>query len=122
MWCDLFQHLNPKLVILFGSYARGNYTNNSDVDILVVSDKLPKDPREAFSMAYKIEEPRVIPTAYNTEVFLKKLRGGSTFLLEVIEDGVIMCGDEKFISTVKKIFQEVRKKYRREGKLWIWNE
>ncbi|ABP95209.1 MULTISPECIES: nucleotidyltransferase domain-containing protein [Metallosphaera] len=122
MWCDLFQDLNPRLVILFGSYARGNYTNNSDVDILVVSDKLPKDPREAFRMAYRIEEPRVIPTAYNTEVFLKKLRDGSTFLLEVIEDGVIMCGDEGFILTVKKIFQEVRKRYRREGKLWIWNE
>ncbi|MEM1595519.1 MAG: nucleotidyltransferase domain-containing protein, partial [Ignisphaera sp.] len=39
-----------KLVVLFGSRARGNYTDESDIDILVVADNLPKDPREAFSM------------------------------------------------------------------------
>ncbi|MEM4519049.1 MAG: nucleotidyltransferase domain-containing protein [Sulfolobales archaeon] len=40
--------LSLKLVVLFGSRARGDYTDKSDVDILVVADELPKDPREAF--------------------------------------------------------------------------
>ncbi|MEM2398244.1 MAG: nucleotidyltransferase domain-containing protein, partial [Ignisphaera sp.] len=32
-----------RLVILFGSRARGDYTDRSDIDILVVADDLPKD-------------------------------------------------------------------------------
>lgn len=28
----------------------------------------------------------------NTEVFMRKLKNGSTFILEVIEDGKILCG------------------------------
>ncbi|WP_320056943.1 nucleotidyltransferase domain-containing protein [Metallosphaera javensis (ex Hofmann et al. 2022)] len=116
--CELIQDLEPRLVILFGSYARGDYTNNSDIDVLVVSDRLPEDPREAFALAYRY--PRVMPTAYNSEVFLRKLREGSTFLLEVIEDGKVLCGDEEFISLTMEIFREVRKRYRREGKVWMW--
>lgn len=34
--------LKLKLVVLFGSRARGDYTDISDVDILVVADDLPK--------------------------------------------------------------------------------
>ena len=34
----LAEKLNLKLIVLFGSYARGNYTISSDVDLLVVHD------------------------------------------------------------------------------------
>jgi len=46
--CKEYSKFNPKLVVLFGSYARGDYTNESDVDVLVVSDVFPRDPREGF--------------------------------------------------------------------------
>ena len=32
-------HLNPKLIIIFGSYAKGLQTNDSDLDIAFYSDK-----------------------------------------------------------------------------------
>jgi predicted nucleotidyltransferase len=47
-----YSKLNPKLVILFGSHARGDYTDQSDVDILVVSDDLPADPRRCFEALF----------------------------------------------------------------------
>ena len=31
------EHLNPEKIILFGSYARGDATEQSDVDIMVVA-------------------------------------------------------------------------------------
>lgn len=119
--CELYRNLEPKLVILFGSYARGDYTDKSDIDVLIVSDKLPTDPREAFATTFNLKQPKVMPTAFNTNVFLKKLREGSTFILEILEDGKILCGDEKFIEEVRRVFQEVRKNFKREGKLWTWN-
>lgn len=118
--CELYKNLEPKLIVLFGSYARGDYTDQSDIDLLIVSDKLPSDPREAFSMAFNIKNPKIMPTALNTNVFLKKLRDGSTFILEILEDGKILCGDKDFISEVIKIFIEVRKNFKREGKIWTW--
>ncbi|WP_256202660.1 nucleotidyltransferase domain-containing protein [Sulfuracidifex tepidarius] len=84
--------VNPKIVILFGSRARGDYTNESDIDVLVVSDALPKDSREGFGILFDPNEPEVEPAAMNTEVFMRKLKNGSTFILEVIEDGKILCG------------------------------
>ncbi len=34
----IVQKFNPQKVILFGSYARGNPTKDSDVDLLVIMD------------------------------------------------------------------------------------
>jgi hypothetical protein len=66
-----------KLVVLFGSYARGDYTNESDVDGLIVSDVSPHDPREGFAMAYDIRFPKVISVVMNTlkvsDKFLRKI-------------------------------------------------
>ena len=119
--CEKYSKLRPRLVVLFGSYARGDYTESSDVDVLIVSDVFPKDPREGFRMAFDPEEPKVMPVAMNTEVFLKKLRNGSTFILEVLEDGKVLCDDEGFLRVVRETFSEVRKRFRREGRVWRWD-
>jgi predicted nucleotidyltransferase len=118
--CKLYKDLKPKMVILFGSYARGDYTNESDIDVLVVSDNLPLDPRESFAITYNPEYPKIMPVAMNTYVFIKKLESGDTFILEILEDGKIICGDEEFIKETLIKYKEVRKKFKREGKVWSW--
>ena len=35
--------VNPLLTIIFGSYAKGNYTKNSDIDVLLVFQKLENE-------------------------------------------------------------------------------
>lgn len=87
----------------------------------MVSDAFPKDPREGFAMAFDPNDPKVMPVAMNTEVFLKKLREGSTFVLEAIEDGKILCGDGHFIEEVRETFSQVRKRFKRVGKVWKWD-
>ena len=118
--CKLYKDLKPKLVILFGSYARGDYTNESDIDVLVVADNLPLDPRESFAITYNPEYPKIMPVAMNTSVFIKKLESGDTFILEILEDGKIICGDEEFIKETLIKYKEARKKFKREGKVWSW--
>ncbi|ACP34499.1 DNA polymerase beta domain protein region [Sulfolobus islandicus Y.G.57.14] len=118
--CKIYSKFNPKLVILFGSYARGDYTSESDIDVLVVSDIFSRDPRESFGMAYNLKFPQVMPVAMNTQVFLKKLDEGSTFILEIIEDGKILCGEKEFEREVLERYKKIRKRFRRKGRLWEW--
>jgi len=40
--------LDLKLVILFGSLAKGSWTESSDIDLLIVSDDLSDNPAENF--------------------------------------------------------------------------
>jgi len=42
---------SPDQVILFGSYARGNYTEKSDIDLLIVKKDLKKG-REIINSIY----------------------------------------------------------------------
>jgi len=70
-----------RLIILFGSRARGDYTEDSDVDVLVVADRLPRDPREAYAVVAKLAGPKVAPTCFNTESFMKRLEDESTMIM-----------------------------------------
>ena len=117
--CSMDKVSKLRLVVLFGSYARGDYTEESDIDVLVVADDLPRDPREAFEKLVIMEEPRITPIGLNTEIFLKKLERGEPFILEIIEDGKIVCYDEEFLERIMRIYREKRKHYKRVGDLWI---
>jgi len=78
-----------RLVILFRSMARGNYTDENDIDILIVADDTPNDPREAYQITREVTElidPRIQPIALKTESFLKKLEKENTFITEILED------------------------------------
>lgn len=110
--------LSLKLVVLFGSRVRGDYTDESDVDILVVADDLPKDPREVFVILRNTKYINVNPIGFNTEVFIKKLKTGSTFILEILDDGKIIYADNQFQKQVMNIYEEVRGKYLKRGKTW----
>ena len=117
--CSKYEHLKPRLIVLFGSHARGDYTDESDIDVLVVSDMLPRDPRQSFEELFDPREPRITPIGLNTEVFLSKLRKGEPFILEILEDGRVLCMDEKFYEEIARVFTEVRRRYVRRGRAWI---
>lgn len=108
-----------KLVMLFGSRARGDFTESSDVDVLVVADDLPTDPREAYAMLRELEYPNANPTGMNTKTFLNKLRSENPFIMEILEDGKPLYSDKEFLSEVVRIYSDVRRKWSRKGKLWV---
>ena len=120
--CRVYSVFKPRLIILYGSYARGDYTENSDIDILVVADNLPRDPRDAYEKLVRLiidDDPRITPIGMNTEVFVKKLERGEPFILEILEDGKILCYDNEFLDKVMKTYREKRKNYERIGSLWV---
>jgi len=51
---------NPRKIILFGSYARGDADDDSDVDLLVVEDDVPDVPTEMVRLM-RVLAPLLIP-------------------------------------------------------------
>ena len=78
---------NPDKIILFGSYAHGNYTDNSDLDFILVKDtNTPKHKRGLevrrlfyglpLSMDFKI---------YTSSEFINELSNQYSFLYSAIK-------------------------------------
>jgi len=86
---QLLKVLPVKLVVLFGSYAKGNFTVFSDVDLLVVYD----DPiRED---AYKIVKKTIRLKSLEPHVYsLSEYKQIEKTIAKMIENGVVVYKEE----------------------------
>jgi len=82
---ELEKRLPLILVVLFGSYAKGNYTVRSDVDLLIVYSGRRRE--DAFAMVKKIFNiPRLEPHFYTEEDYRKMEKT----LSKMIKDGIVL--------------------------------
>ncbi len=89
--------INPYKIILFGSYAYGNPTSDSDIDILIVTndDFIPQTFAEKMSLKLKIaneidsirEEMPVDLLVYTKPMFEKFVELNSIFAKEILSKG-----------------------------------
>ena len=92
-YCDQIAAVfNPEKIILFGSYAYGKPTEDSDVDVLVV---LPKSRRLGRRPSLKIREKVQADFAVDIlvrdpEFVRERLREGDCFLEEITGKGRLM--------------------------------
>ncbi|MEW5760133.1 MAG: nucleotidyltransferase domain-containing protein [Candidatus Thermoplasmatota archaeon] len=77
-------------IIIFGSYVSGNFTEDSDIDLLLVSKKFRgKDFHERFKglwLKWNLKLP-VDFLCYTPEEF-EKLKKGITIVREAVENGI----------------------------------
>ncbi|ACS91077.1 nucleotidyltransferase domain-containing protein [Thermococcus sibiricus] len=115
------RHLEGKAtIILFGSYARGNYNLASDFDIIVISDKLKGNPLERTRGLYMLNE-EFLPVdiiAYTRKEFLKALENLSPSALDAMEYGKVLY-DDGFYNVAKKKFEELKKKGLKKERYWM---
>jgi len=84
---------------VFGSYAKGNQTKESDVDVLCVSSNKKEDENEISSLKYKTNldfSPVVMPK----REFKKIKKENDVFWHDLVKYGVIFKGYELFYSEV----------------------
>lgn len=74
-----------KLVVLFGSYARGNYTVASDIDLLVVYKGEPR--KDAYAIVKKtVDLPQLEPHVHT------ELEYAQTEVVQrMIKNGIVIC-------------------------------
>jgi len=99
---------SPVLLVLFGSLARGDFTQHSDIDVLCVYDEEFSDPRERFLKSYKHSDGLVQTKTLSLKEFKTGLLTGNSFLYEVMRTGIILYSKismndlEKWIKECKK--------------------
>jgi hypothetical protein len=109
------EEYNPISVILFGSYSRGNYTINSDIDLMFIwksntfnkiekpnLENIKKKIQEIFMK--KVDIISMIYTPQRYHYFENDDDWDSIFVNNVYNDGIIIYGDndkEKILKSIK---------------------
>jgi len=94
-----------KLAVIFGSYAKNTYSYGSDIDMLLVAEKLPEKPKDRPRILLDPNlEIYVEPFAYSEEEFDKMIREKHPIAREALKNGKIiyMSPDYKKILTQLK--------------------
>lgn len=85
---DVGRHITVNKAYLYGSYAKGNYTEYSDVDVAIFSDSF-KDKNSIeinsflFSLARKYKEICIEPIGFN----ISDLNEDNPFVKEIMTSG-----------------------------------
>jgi predicted nucleotidyltransferase len=77
-----------KKIILFGSYARGDYTEESDIDILIIGDVSQREV-SFLSAEILLKYGEVISAIVKSEEEFEKYRNFS-FYKNVLKEGIVI--------------------------------
>ena len=89
---DVARKFRPEKIILFGSYAHGTATDDSDVDLLVIMPRT-RERGERMSVRIRHAVPRDFPLDLLVRTpaeISKRLRWGDFFLREIMERGEVL--------------------------------
>ena len=88
----LGREFRPQRVVLFGSYARGKATEDSDVDILVIMnhDK-PRNVDQAIAIRLTTDTPFPMDLLVKRPAEVaERLALNDTFIRSILEDGEVL--------------------------------
>ena len=80
-------HRRILFIILYGSFARGDFHEGSDVDLIVVGDFRERFHKRAAAILDLTELP-VEPICYTDEEFTELVRSGNPFILQALAEGI----------------------------------
>jgi predicted nucleotidyltransferase len=103
------ERFRPERIVLFGSYAYGSPNEDSDVDVLVITERRGR----AHDIATKIRQAVPINFAmdlivYNQRTIERRIGWNDFFLKEVMEKGVVL-----FAADDPRVGQQGRRRLRR---------
>ena len=90
----LQEHYAPDKVILFGSCGRGDFSEDSDIDLLIVKEtsKRPLDRmREVYELVYSSDHYLALdPLVYTPRELTQRLALGDFFIQEIMQEGRVL--------------------------------
>lgn len=94
------QALDPRVgaraVVVFGSVARGDFNVWSDVDVLVVAERLPERALERLD-ALGRPPAAVQPVAWTPAEWRRQRRRANPIAVEAVHDGVWLVGSPEVL-------------------------
>lgn len=105
------EKLQPKLVILYGSFVRGDWHQGSDIDLLLISDNIPPSPKDRWDILYTVIMGFPIePHIYTTKEFKEMLTHARMTVMDALTEGVTLYADDDFMKKTDETLKEVMKK------------
>jgi len=95
---DIVRRLNrsyrPDKIILYGSYAHGNPTSDSDIDLLIIKDTDKRRVDRFVEVKQIIYQPGrtivVSPLVYTPKEIEERLKMGDDFVTEIMAGGKVL--------------------------------
>jgi len=94
---EVARRFKPERIILFGSYAYGHPTPDSDVDLLVVMRHRKQNPEMATKIRLTVHAPFPMDLLVRTpERLQERISLGDLFIREIVSKGLVLyeapCG------------------------------
>jgi len=88
----------PIITIIFGSYAKGNYTKESDLDVLFVFNEIDKKIEEKIGLISSRYLLKIRPIYFSWKEFREKFfNTKDVFMREIRENKIIVNGIEYWV-------------------------
>ncbi len=116
----LVKELNAKVVILFGSRARGDWLPWSDYDILIIAD-FKEDYLSRLGKVLKILSNLPVPVEphpYTLEEAIEMLKKGNPTIVDALEEGIVLHKSED-LSKLMKTYEEMKRRGLRRSEVSI---
>ena len=85
------EEFKPERIVLFGSYARGKPTPDSDVDLLVVMGHRGRPADQSVEIRLRLRPPFPLDLLVRSpKTVQKRLALGDSFLKEILEKGQVL--------------------------------
>ncbi len=89
---SIYEYLRPMTAIIIGSTARGDFNQWSDVDLVLVSDRFPKNPIDRFRMVELKILPGIEPIPLRTADLMKLVEKRSPVVEDMVK-GIFLVDD-----------------------------
>lgn len=91
----IFQNDN-RIVGIFGSYAKQTYKPRSDIDVLIIGKRRPKD----YNLKAKLFDLNISIKYFTEEQFKRLLNKKNPLMREIIENHILLFNVERFIELI----------------------
>jgi predicted nucleotidyltransferase len=91
---QIVEKYHPEKIILFGSAARGGFTPDSDVDLLVIKKDVPRYGIDRMRELRRLIKKKVAADflVYRPEEIEERLKMGDPFVKAVLSEGKVLYG------------------------------
>jgi len=111
---NIIKVMQPNCIILYGSLARGDYNERSDVDLIVISSKLPKNYYKRAELLFNMVETLdpIEPLGFTPDEFINMIKNRHCTSLFAMKEGKALYGKDYFL-----FLKEIHKKIINQHKI-----
>ncbi|TKJ21595.1 MAG: nucleotidyltransferase [Promethearchaeota archaeon Loki_b32] len=110
---NIIKVMQPNCIILYGSLARGDFNERSDVDVIVISSKLPKNYYKRAELLFNMVETLdpIEPLGFTPDEFINMIKNRHCTSLFAMKEGKALYG-KKYFLFLKGIHEKIINQYK----------